>query len=797
MREIVFCFLLSACALVAVAQEVRSTVSGRVSDAATGEALPAVTVTVVGTRINTSTNIDGHFVLSGLSTGALRLRFTCIGYRIYEIAAQPGTTELDIQLTTEADELDEVTVTGESTQRFKANEQVGMIRMNPRLIATLPSLGEKDIFRAFQLMPGVSAGNEQSAGLYVRGGTPDQNLVLFDGFTVYNVDHLFGFFSAFNANAIKDVRLFKGGFDAQYGGRLSALMDITGKEGSKTAFNAGMDVGFLSANAFVETPIGEHISVLATYRRSFGTSFYDKLKDQATVDNHRGRSDGRLSGIADRIRGQADVQSWFDDLNTKVTYHSGGGDVLSWSVYHGKDHLDNSIQAGGGGWIGSRISSFFSNTTDIASWGNTGTSLKWSRQWSPTLYSNSLVSYSHYFSERDNTLHGHITDTLGTEREFRSGTIEDNRLHDYAARTDWEWSVSATHRLGFGAQYSYQDIGYTYARNDTLTLVNRQSSGHTFATYMEDVMRMVNHRLTLVPGIRLTAFSPTGQWYIEPRFRGEYQLTDRVKVKGSAGQYNQFAKRVVREDLLRGSRDFWLLADDGRIPVSLSRQYSAGISWENERFLIDGEAYVKEMEGLSEYTLRFQPSGGGADYADFFYEGTGLARGIDLLAQKKMGRYNGWIGYTLAEVTNRFDVYGENAFPAANDVRNEFKMVHNYRLGRFDFSVSWFYMTGKPYTAPTGGYEITLLDGTRQTYLNVSEKNALRLPAYHRLDAAVTLNFGRPGKFNGTLGLSVFNLYNRTNVWYKNFEIVEDEIVETDVNYLGFTPNLSLSIKLK
>lgn len=797
MREIVFCFLLSACALVAVAQEVRSTVSGRVSDAATGEALPAVTVTVVGTRINTSTNIDGHFVLSGLSTGALRLRFTCIGYRIYEIAAQPGTTELDIQLTTEADELDEVTVTGESTQRFKANEQVGMIRMNPRLIATLPSLGEKDIFRAFQLMPGVSAGNEQSAGLYVRGGTPDQNLVLFDGFTVYNVDHLFGFFSAFNANAIKDVRLFKGGFDAQYGGRLSALMDITGKEGSKTAFNAGMDVGFLSANAFVETPIGEHISVLATYRRSFGTSFYDKLKDQATVDNHRGRSNGRLSGIADRIRGQADVQSWFDDLNTKVTYRSDGGDVFSWSVYHGRDHMDNSIQAVGGGWLGRRFSSFLSNTTDVTGWGNTGTSLKWSRQWTPALYSHTLVSYSNYFSERNNTLHSSITDTLGVEREFRSGAIEDNQLYDYAARSDWEWSVSATQQLGFGVQYSYQDIGYRYARNDTLTLIDRQSRGHTLATYFEDALSLADHRLKLVPGIRLTSFSPTGGWYVEPRFRGEYAISDRVKVKASAGQYNQFAKRVVREDVLRGSRDFWLLADDDRIPVSLSRQYSAGVSWENEAFLVDAETYVKEMEGLSEYTLRFQPLGGGVDYADFFYEGTGLAKGVDFLLQKKTGRYNGWIGYTLAGVTNRFDVYGPDAFPASNDIRNEFKMVHNYRLGRFDFSLSWFYMTGKPYTAPTGGYQVTLLDGTVQTYLNVSEKNALRLPAYHRLDAAVTLNIGRPGKFNGTLGLSLFNLYNRTNVWYKNFDIVENEIVETDVNYLGFTPNLTVSIKLK
>jgi hypothetical protein len=212
---------------------------------------------------------------------------------------------------------------------------------------------------------------------------------------------------------------------------------------------------------------------------------------------------------------------------------------------------------------------------------------------------------------------------------------------------------------------------------------------------------------------------------------------------------------------------------------------------------VDAEAYLKNMDGLSEYTLRFQPAAGRGDYADFFYEGTGKAKGIDFLLQKKKGRYNGWISYTLAEVTNNFDVYGPKAFHASNDIRNEFKIVHNYRIGRFDLSLCWMYMTGKPYTAPTGGYQVTLLDGTKQTYFNVSEKNALRLPDYHRLDVAVTLNIGRPGKFNGAIGLSFFNLYDQTNIWYKNFDIVENEIVETDVNYLGFTPNLSLSIKLK
>jgi Outer membrane receptor for ferrienterochelin and colicins len=786
---IIFC----VAALGAVAQQRQ--IAGRITDAATGEPLPGVTVALAGHR-QSSSNTDGYFILTGLPADSFTLRFSCIGYSSYEhhVKAHETISHLEISLVSIASAMNEVIVSADAPERFTLNQQPGLIRMHPRMLATLPSLGEKDIFRAFQLMPGVSAGNEQSAGLYVRGGTPDQNLVLFDGFTVYNVDHLFGFFSAFNANAIKDVQLYKGGFDARYGGRLSALMNITGKEGNKKTFNAGIDLGLLSINSFLETPLGKNVSALITYRRSFETSFYDKLKDQATIDN---KPDYQRQGIGERFRGKSDLTSYFDDLNARITWRAAGNHVFSWSFYHGKDHMDNSIQAGGGGRLSGRLSSFFLNTTDVAGWGNTGSSLKWSKQWSPVLYSHTLISYSRYFSERTNTVRSSITDASGMLKNFQTGAIEDNTLYDYSARSDWEYTVSPWQRLGFGIQYNHYDIGYHYSRNDTTTLINRQTTGNTLALYLQDDLSWLDHKLNLVPGLRVTSLSPTGQWYVEPRLRGDYQLTKHIKIKASTGMYYQFAKRVIREDIMRGNRDFWLLTDDERIPVSYSHQYSAGISWENDQFLIDAEAYLKNMEGLSEYTLRFQPADGYIDYADFFYEGTGQAKGIDLLVQKKKGRYNGWISYTLAEVTNDFEVYGPHAFYASNDIRHEFKTVHNYRLGRFGFSLSWVYMTGKPYTAPTGGYQITLLDGSKQTFLNVSAKNAFRLPDYHRLDAAVTLHFGRPGKCNGAMGLSFFNLYNQTNTWYKNFDIVEDQIIETDVNYLGFTPNLSLCIKLK
>jgi ferric enterobactin receptor len=242
------------------------------------------------------------------------------------------------------------------------------------------------------------------------------------------------------------------------------------------------------------------------------------------------------------------------------------------------------------------------------------------------------------------------------------------------------------------------------------------------------------------------------------------------------------------------------------LPVASSKQYVAGFSLENTSWLFDAEAYYKTLDGLTEYSLRFTPTGlggggpggggGQVSYEENFFNGTGTARGIDLLLQKKHGRFNGWIGYTLGDTRQNYPVYGASDFYASNDVTHEFKIVGLYKWRNWDFSATWIYASGKPYTAPEGGYQITLLDGTTQDFLNVSAKNSYRLPDYHRFDVAATYNF-RLGNAPTTLGLSLFNLYNRANVWYKEFEIIDNQVIATDVNYLGITPNITLGIKLR
>lgn len=789
-------------------------VSGRVKDRENGEPLPNVTVRVEGTNFTTITNVDGYFTLVNVPADTSVIVFTILGYQPLKHRLLPTLPfkDIRIEMTGTSRILNEVLVTGNKEDGFKLNQKTGMISLTPAAIANLPNLGERDMFRSLQLMPGVSAGNEQTAGLYVRGGTPDQNLVLFDGFTVYNVDHMFGFFSAFNANAVKDLQLHKSAFESKYGGRLSSVVNITGKEGNKKKFNAGADLSLLGINLFAEGPLGNKISGLITYRRSLKTGLYDKIVDKITGTSSSGStngpsgpgggptggpSGGPSGGPNGRLGGTSQVKSYFDDLNAKFTYRPTESDVISWSFYTGKDNLDNSLSSSGGGMTigGGQLGNFNSANSDITKWGNTGTSLKWSRKWGARLFSNTLVSYSNYFSNRLNTRQLRRDSVTTTT----TGIIENNDLKDLSVKSDFEWTPFKSHSIGFGYQLTKNDIKYTYARSDTANLVDISSNGKTFAIYLQDKVSVLNNKLVMTPGLRASSYSITGKTYYEPRFDVSYQLNDNIKLKGAAGKYYQFVKRVLREDILQGSRDFWLLADNKRLPVSSAVQFVAGVSWENNDFLFDVEGYYKKLDGLSEYTLRFQPTVGqvNINYEENFFVGTGFARGIDFMLQKKFGKYNGWLGYTIGEAVNNYAIYGSKNFYASNDVRHEFKIVHLLKLKRFDFAITWMYLTGKPYTAPTGGYQVTLLDGSTQSYLVVSEKNALRLANYHRLDAAITYNYGKIGNVNGAITLSLFNIYNRKNVWYKNFQVQDGLLIETDVNYLGFTPNLSFTFKFK
>jgi len=240
-----------------------------------------------------------------------------------------------------------------------------------------------------------------------------------------------------------------------------------------------------------------------------------------------------------------------------------------------------------------------------------------------------------------------------------------------------------------------------------------------------------------------------------------------------------------------------VLADDEEVPVGKSTHYIAGLEYENSNYLASVEAYYKPMTGLSEYSYQMVGGFHNFDYDEFFYQGSGTSKGIEILLQKKTGDYNGWISYTLGNVTYEFPDLSADPFPANHDVSHEFNFVNTFKYKKWLFAATFIYATGRPYTAPAAGYELITPDGTSEDFITIGEKNVLRLPDYHRLDLSATFNFDWGGKTHGSLGVSLFNVYNHKNVWYKQFEIVDDYLIETDVTLLSITPNVTFTIKLK
>ena len=774
----------------------RTTISGIVKDKESGETLPFANVFVKDTNIGTTTNADGFFTLFDIPSETSTIQVQYLGYKVETLVLTPEMVKgkITILLIPDNNQLDEVVVSNDSGQQIvKMNKSVSQISLSPKKLASIPNLGEKDIFRAIQLLPGVSGTNESSSGLYVRGGTPDQNLVLLDGFTVYHVDHFYGFFSAFNSGAVKDIQLFKGGFPAEYGGRISSVMDLTGKTGNSNKLSLSAGLSLVSANATVEIPIGEKANLLIAGRRSYTdilkSGLYNSIFDLYNDSNQtNGNNLPNFNGFQ---QNQTQPSFYFYDLNTKFSYKPSDKDIISVSVYNGEDNLDSSRENQNTFGSGTEERTINSDIEDLLNWGNWGSSLRWARQWSDKLYTNVVGAYSNYFSQRKriNDISIQLADSTNTNK---SGLVEDNNLKDFTLRIHNEYKVNSKHSLEFGGQLTMNEVEYNYILNDSITVIDQKDKGLLKTAYLQDKWSPTE-KLNIVGGIRATHFDVTDEIYYEPRLSVSYKVNDKVKFKGAWGKYYQFVNRIVREDVTQGSRDFWLLANKENSPISFSQHFILGTSYEVDDWLFDVEFFEKEMTGLTEFSLRFQSALGTDPNDQLFFEGTGISRGVDFLIQKKAGKYTGWLGYTLSEVVHTFPDLNNNPFYSLNDQRHEFKIVNVLKAGRWDLGATWVYGSGKPYTAPNGIYTITLLDGTETEYVSIGEKNGLRIDPYHRLDLSATYNFNiSSGK--GEMGLSVFNLYNKTNTWYNEFEVVDNQVTETNVNYIGFTPSLFLNV---
>lgn len=730
-----------------------ASLSGFVKDASSEETLLLANVVLHGTGAGAATNTAGYYTLPNLAPGTYTVVCSYIGYEEFrrEVTLAAGERRrLDIALTPQSVRFEEVVVTGERAEEDEARN-IGVAQMKVETVKQLPTVFEPDVFRSLQLLPGVKAASDYSSGLYIRGGDPGQTLVLLDRTTVYNPSHVFGFFSTFNPDAIKDVRLYKGGFPASYGGRIGSVLDIYNKDGNRRAYDGSLSLGLLASRAFVEGPYRKGSWMLA-FRRSTLEPLLAALKG--------------TEGIPDGF--------YFLDLNSKINFDASPNDRLSLSFYAGTDDLD--IE-------------FLDDARLNLNYGNRTLSANWTHLFSDRLFSNFTFTTSRYAS---------------TPRALFAGTEikQESRIYDTSIKGDFEFYPDDRHQIEGGFWAGLFTFPFETSFDGEVTFSPRIQTGY-LAAYLQETFRP-SSLWSFQGGLRATYFSDGDFVRLEPRFSAEHRPHSRLRLQASYGRYYQFQTLITNESF--SGFDFWLTSAEGVNPAFGDQFIFGAKTFLREDFTLDAEAYYRTMRDLFELDP-FLPDAAGLDYRDYFTIGRGHAYGVELQIEKARGRLSGFLAYTFGVTSRRFPLINLGTdgqprnYPPKYDRRHDLNLVANYQLGRTWRATGVFiYATGQAYTEPNAQYKLLggeLLTGEQTTDVLLSPGlNQARLPAYHRLD----LGFTKLGRFFGfadyELQLQVINVYARRNLWFTFFEFEQDNTIDrNDIPQIPIPlPNVSLTL---
>ncbi|MFN3597701.1 MAG: TonB-dependent receptor [Rubricoccaceae bacterium] len=745
-----------ACALVllalwpvaAAAQQ--ATVSGVVRDAASGETLIQANVVVEGTTRGVATNVQGFYSLAGLAPGEVTLVATFIGYqpqRQTVTLAAGEARRLDFALRAEGVRSAEVVVQGK--QRIEEERAVGVQEVPIRLVEQLPTVFEKDLFRSVQLLPGVKASSDFSSKLYIRGGSPDQTLILLDGTTVYNPTHFFGFFSTFNTEAIKDVRLYKGAYPATYGGRLGSVIDVYNRDGNRNRMAGNVSLGLLASRAGVEGPIAR------------GRGSYMLAGRRSTLEP--------LLGV---LREQLDEQGipesfYFYDFNGKVGIDLSPSDRISLAGYAGRDLV--------------RIP-FAADARFSLDYGNQTASLAYNRILSPTAFLQTRGTFSRYFSTPVGVI-------AGTEFE------RPNFITDFSARADLEWLPGERFELATGAWGGYLDLRLQ-SRFNGETQIDFESPSAYGSGYVQGRFRPTPDWI-LTAGLRGEYFQRGDYFRLSPQAQVERRLGDDTVVQLAAGRYHQFLSLISNEAF--SGFDTWVTTGEG-VPPQQSEQVVLGLKTRlSPAYRLDVEVYGRTLRDVFDTRPGLQDVSG-LDYRDLFRFGEGYAYGAEFLIEKGLGRLTGLLGYTFAVTRRRYpDEPGfQQYFAPKYDRLHDLTLVAQLDLGRgWSWTSAGTYATGQAYTEPTAYYEVDTIPvlGGGLPGFYTSVLNGARLPAYHRVDTG----FAREGRFfnlgSYELQLQAVNVYNRRNVWFVQLDTSQTPVRRTPVRQLPILPNVSLSVR--
>ncbi|MBC6489525.1 TonB-dependent receptor domain-containing protein [Flavihumibacter stibioxidans] len=729
------------------------TLSGYIKDSLSGENLIGASISVEGKGKGVNSNNYGYYSIT-LPAGSYEITCSYAGYESFRISVilnrdRSENMVLSPRMTTN----EEVVVYAKRRDGNVRNAEMGKIDLSISQVKSLPVVfGEVDILKTLQLLPGVRNAGEGNAGFYVRGGGADQNLIMLDDAVVYNSGHLFGFFSVFNSDAIRNISLIKGGMPAQYGGRLSSVLDIAMKDGNmkKTVVEGG--IGLIASRLSIEGPIKkDKASFMVSARRTY--------VDALTKPFIKKSSSFYGSGY------------YFYDLNTKVNYKFSDRDRLYLSGYFGRDVFD----------FNNNQRSFSANIP----WGNATATLRWNHLFHKKLFSNTTLVFNNYnfaFNATQNNLTFNV----------RSG------IRDLTAKFDMDYYPSPQHKLKWGAHYTHHVFkpNLVSGRSDSVDFIPNNAQrkyAREAAIYLQDDWEL-SDKLQVSAGVRFSNFTQVGDYIayerdqngnktdstlfgkgdrvknhggLEPRLTARYSINDATSVKASVSRNYQYIHLVSNAGSTLPT-DLWV-PSTFRVRPQISWQYAAGFfrNFKDNQFETSVELYYKQMENQIEYREGYTPSL--KDPEEEFVFGDGWSYGSEFFVRKNKGRFTGWVGYTLSWTWRRFpDLNEGNKYPARHDRRHDLSVVGTYELSsKWKLSSVFVYGTGNATTLPERFY---IINGVlTQEY---SKINQYRMPSYHRLDLSATYTPvpKKPRRIKGSWVFSIYNVYSRLNPYFLYYD---------------------------
>lgn len=749
LRPFLIFFLVIFCLFLTQAQQ-NYTLSGYVSDAESGETLIGANIYVKGnTAQGVTTNLYGFYSLT-LPAGDYTIIYSYLGFGDAEQVVQLSDNQVINVKMSQGVTIQEIVVTAEEKDKNVQSTEMGTVTMPVEKIKTLPVLlGEVDILKTLQLLPGVQSAGEGSSGFYVRGGGPDQNLILLDEAVVYNSGHLLGFFSVFNSDAIKNTTLIKGGMPSYYGGRLSSVVDVQMKEGNDQKFRAEGGIGLIASRLTLQGPIvKEKSSFIVSARRTYG---FDLAQPGIKKTDFAG------------------TNYYFYDVNAKVNYRFSDKDRLYLSAYFGQDVLK-----------------FRSNERDFffdLPYGNKTATLRWNHVFTSKLFMNLSAIYNEY------------------EFEFKGG--QDvfqvdiySGVRDYNGKLDFDFYPNPNHTLKFGANYSYHKLTPNVANgtDGTTTFSNDfiPTYAHDVAVYLQDDWK-INSRLSVNFGLRGTMFQQVGPytskidstvyakgdpvetyWNLEPRMSGKYSLSETASLKAGITFTNQYI-HLVSNSTSSLPGDVWVPSTE-IVKPQRGVQYALGYfkNLKDNAYETSIEIYYKDLKNQIDYGETYVPDIAN-DLESSFVFGSGKSYGLELFFKKSKGDLTGWVGYTLSKTQRTFaDINEGKTFDATYDRRHDLSVVANYEMNKkWTFGGAFVYGTGNTFTPVKSIYFIE-----QGAVVEYGSRNSARIDPYHRLDLSATLTpqkqFEKEKDFKSTWTFSVYNIYNRRNTFFISYDFQTD-----------------------